>query len=649
MDITGKLLGNRYEIIKEIGNGGMAYVYLARCRLLNREVAVKVLRPELAQDKEFLRRFEVEAQAAACLSHPNIVSVYDVGKDGDLNYIIMEYVQGRTLKEYMDENGILPWREAVGYAMQICEALRCAHKNGVVHRDIKPHNIIMTNDGVLKVTDFGIACAVTKNTVTISGNAMGSVHYFSPEQARGGMTDAKSDIYSLGVVMYEMLTGRLPFDGESHVAIAIKHIQEQPVPMKEYNLAIPLAVEAIVSKAMEKRREDRYASAGEMLADLHAAEAAPDLVPKPAAPKTEQFDKTVKIGNTDEILKMAKEQAKKAPEPEKREEKEETPRPEKTEAEKKSDKKTLVWAAVVSVIIVIIFGVGIAASLGAFRGGSTEARVPSVEGEDYEEMKEKYAKQNINIVLIQEVDSSEYEAGIIVKQDPKAGTNRKTPFDVSVTVSKGAKTGKLSNYVRQEYSNVEFELKKSGFEVERVDEFNSSIPKETVIRTDPKAGTTVETGSKIYVYVSKGPELSKIPMPKLVDKSYADAKAIIENNNLRLGETKRTSSQKPSGTVIGQSIEAGTEVDEYTVIDLTVSTGASEDEPSHTQAKTYTVPVPKDKDNTKIVVVQNGSVIHNAQHNKSEGQFTIELKGSGSVKIEVYYDDVISRQDTVQL
>lgn len=635
MNLIGKTLGNRYEIIKEIGAGGMAYVYLAQCKLLNRKVAVKVLRPELSQDKEFLRRFEIEAQAAAGLSHSNIVSVHDVGQDiideTPLHYIIMEYVEGITLKEYIDKQKVLPWREAVGYAIQICEGLRHAHKNGVVHRDIKPHNIIMTNDGVLKVTDFGIACAVTKNTVTISGSAIGSVHYFSPEQARGGITNAKSDLYSLGIVLYEMLTGKLPFDGDSHISIAIKHIQDHAVSPKDINVSIPLAVEAIVLKAMQKRPEDRYSSAEEMLADLHLAEAQPDVV----SAKTMgvgDFGKTVKFNDADIIIKKAKEQQVVKPEPV------------ETEEKKVVDKKTIVWSVITSIVIVLLFAIGMAAYFGAFSGGSEEQKVPTVVGEVYEDVKAEYEKLNINIVMIQEVDSAKYEAGVIVSQDPLPGTVKKTPFDVSVTVSKGAKKSRILNYERQEYNNVEFELNNLGFIVTKVEEFSSTIPKDTVIRTDPKAGESIETGSKITVYVSKGPELSMIPMPNLLNISYAEAKIIIENNNLRLGETTREPSSKPNGTVIKQSIPVDQEVEEFTAVDLVLSSGASS-----TTGKTYTVAVPSNKDNTKIVVVQNGSVIHNQVHHSSEGSFTLTLSGSGTAKIEVYYDDVLNKQETIQL
>ena len=280
--MIGMILGNRYEIIKEIGSGGMANVYLAQCRLLNRPVAVKVLKNEFVNDTEFLERFNKEAQAAAAISSPNIVNVYDVGHDGDTHYIVMEYVEGQTLKEYIDHNGMLSWQETVEYATQICSALDKAHKNNIIHRDIKPQNIILTNDGVLKVTDFGIARASSNETLNMGESTMGSVHYFSPEQARGGFTDAKSDIYSLGVVMYELVTGVLPFTGDTPIAIAIKHMQQKPISPKEYNISVPLAVENIILKAMSKEQRLRYQSAAEMLDDLIRVAADPDSVPGPA-------------------------------------------------------------------------------------------------------------------------------------------------------------------------------------------------------------------------------------------------------------------------------------------------------------------------------------------------------------------------------
>ena len=262
MNLEGRLLGNRYEIIEKIGNGGMATVYKAKCHVLNRYVAVKILRDEFTTDEEFIKRFEIEAQSAASITHPNIVSVYDVGTEGNLYYIVMELIQGKTLKEIiLEERGALPWKWSLNIAIQIASALEIAHKTNIVHRDIKPHNIIITEDGVAKVTDFGIAKAVSNSTITAFGTTIGSVHYFSPEHARGGYTDSKSDLYSLGVVMYEMLTGKVPFDADTPVSVALKHMQEEPKKASEINQNIPVAVNEIIMKALKKDANLRYQSA----------------------------------------------------------------------------------------------------------------------------------------------------------------------------------------------------------------------------------------------------------------------------------------------------------------------------------------------------------------------------------------------------
>ena len=277
MNLEGKLLGNRYEMVEKVGNGGMSTVYKAVDKVLKRNVAVKILRDEFTTDEEFIKRFEAEAQSAARLTHANIVSIYDVGVEGNLHYIVMELIQGKTLKEIIiKERGPLPWKWSVNVAIQIASALDMAHKNNIVHRDIKPHNIIITEDGIAKVTDFGIAKAVSNSTITAFGTTIGSVHYFSPEHARGGFTDAKSDLYSLGVVMYEMLTGRVPFDADTPVSVALKHMQEEPEEPIEINPHIPVAINKIIMKALQKDATLRYQSASEMLSDLKKSLKNPD-------------------------------------------------------------------------------------------------------------------------------------------------------------------------------------------------------------------------------------------------------------------------------------------------------------------------------------------------------------------------------------
>ena len=278
MNMIGKEIDGRYEILEEIGKGGMAHVYKSRDKSLNRLVAVKVLKEDYKDDKEFVRRFNVEAQAAASLSNPHIVSIYDVGCENGMHYIVMEYIEGETLKEYIDRVGVLPWREAANYSIQICEGIEEAHNNSVIHRDIKPQNIIMASDGVLKVTDFGIARASTQATMTMANNnTIGTAHYLSPEQARGGYTDERTDIYSMGVVMYEMLTGQLPFDDNSPVAIAIKHLQETATPITDINPDVPNALEQIVMKAMSKEQDSRYSSITDMISDIKKVLANPNV------------------------------------------------------------------------------------------------------------------------------------------------------------------------------------------------------------------------------------------------------------------------------------------------------------------------------------------------------------------------------------
>ena len=271
MNLIGKMLNNRYEILEKVGTGGMALVYKAKCHVLNRYVAIKILKDEFTTDTEFIKKFNTEAQSAASLTHPNIVSIFDVCNEGNLYYIVMELIQGKTLKEIITEDGVLSWKWSVNIAMQIASALEMAHKNNIIHRDIKPHNIIITEDGIAKVTDFGIAKAVSNSTITAFGTTIGSVHYFSPEHARGGFTDAKSDLYSLGIVMYEMLTGKVPFDADTPVSVALKQVQEEPVDPMKYNENIPVSVNRIILKAMQKDPNLRYQNATEMIRDLSLA------------------------------------------------------------------------------------------------------------------------------------------------------------------------------------------------------------------------------------------------------------------------------------------------------------------------------------------------------------------------------------------
>ena len=430
MDLKGRLLGNRYEIIEKIGSGGMATVYKAKCHVLNRYVAIKILRDEFTTDEEFIKRFEVEAQSAASITHPNIVSVYDVGVDGNLYYIVMELIKGKTLKEIIiEERGPLPWKWSVNIAIQIASALEIAHKNHIIHRDIKPHNIIITEDGVAKVTDFGIAKAVSNSTITAFGTTIGSVHYFSPEHARGGFTDEKSDLYSLGVVMYEMLTGKVPFDADTPVSVALKHMQEEPRPAKEVNPNIPLAVNDVIMKALKKDVTLRYQSATEMLIDLRRAlkEPSGDFVDNKEYTGDFPTQRISTIGMEEENARLSS----------------------KNTAKKQNKfvqfvKKHKALSIIIGLIL--LFVISISATIGITNATMPkEVQIPNLVGMTVDEAKALLDKEKIKYVEESQEYNTEYEAGKIISQNPPYVENRKIKqnTEMKVVISLGTETTKV--------------------------------------------------------------------------------------------------------------------------------------------------------------------------------------------------------------
>jgi len=643
--MIGMILGNRYEILKEIGSGGMANVYLANCRLLNRNVAVKVLKTEFANDKEFLTRFNKEAQAAAAIASPNIVNVYDVGHDGDTHYIVMEYVEGNTLKEYIDANGMLSWQETVEFAIQICSALDKAHKNGVVHRDIKPQNIILTTDGVLKVTDFGIARASSNETLNMNESTMGSVHYFSPEQARGGYTDEKSDIYSLGVVMYELITGTLPFNGESPIAIAIKHIQQKPISPKEYNVSIPLAVESIILKAMSKEQNLRYQSAEEMLMDLNRVMHQP-AVDNQEAPNND--------GNTIKLRPVKEVPVTDIPKDNESDEisahSESARRPvhqdgkKKSKTKKKSEggsvKKAVLLAVVTAFALLGIFVIGAMALVG---GCSREIEVPDLIGKDYQKIVEEYKEKGITITVQQYVDSDKYDPGLIVDQSPKGGRKTKSLKEITVKVSRDSQNFVMSDFknssVEEMKKLLKDEIEEFNLVFDVVEEDSDDVEKGKITRTYPPAGSIIEKGSKntVTVYISKG----GLKMPNLMGIKFGDAKEALKQLELELGDVT-PSNAKDDYVVIGQSVDPEADVvkGDKINLELRATSGSS---------KIVTVLVPQDKETTTIRVLQDGRVIHNQVHSKSEGSIDVTVTGSGTVELEIYYDGTFNNSMTVDL
>ena len=615
MTLIGKVLAGRYEILEEIGSGGMAVVYKAKCRLLNRFVAVKVLRPDLQNDNEFVRRFNVEAQAAASLTHPNIVSIYDVGNEDGLHYIVMEYVKGITLKEYIDEKHILPWREAVGYAVQIAKGLEQAHKNSIIHRDIKPHNIIMKDDGVLKVTDFGIARANVQSTMTCEDSAIGSVHYISPEQARGGYTDERSDIYSLGIVLYEMLTGTVPFDSERPVTVAIMHLQDKPVPPREHNLSIPLPLERIVLKAMGKEVSGRYKNAGELVSDLEAVLNDPTR----EINSEETNDETVAMDGG-QTIKMPAVKADKKIEVKESEKSVDKKTPQKktpSQIDKNKERKVITIAIISAVLVIGIISAAFLSitGIGDMLAGSERIEIPKLEGLLYDDAVEKYVDTDeetdykFNIVRGKTTDSDK-KAGTILSQEPEAGTKvkKKEVIVITVEISGGSSDIILKNYTRYKDSReVEMEIEELGLKAEFEEETSDTIPTGSVIRQEPVAGTTVKKGDKITFYVSKGPEEEAPDEPQNNESSGGD---------------------NPSGTTV-DSNEKKPEVKK--------------------KSSMITIYGPKDKDSALVQVSVDGSTVYSKNLARGTSDVVKLQSTASSVTVEVFYDGVSQKKSTVQL
>ncbi len=609
MNLTGSVIANRYEIIEEIGSGGMAIVYKAKCQLLNRFVAVKVLRTDLQNDKEFVRRFNVEAQAAASLAHPNIVSIYDVGNENGLHYIVMEYVEGKTLKEYIDEKEGLPWREAVDYAIQIAKGIDQAHKNSIIHRDVKPHNIIMTSDGVMKVTDFGIARANVQTTMTCDDTAIGSVHYISPEQARGGYTDERSDIYSLGITLYEMLTGVVPFDSDRPVTIAIKHIQEAPRPPREHNISIPLALEKIVLKMIAKEVSARYKSVSELIEDMQSVLYDPS---RKIVLDTEDADNS----DSGQTIMMPAVKPSDAPTLEKEDDNmsgasRNRNKSSSSEMDRKKEKKVIIFAIISALLVIftISFAFLSISGIGGMIFGSNNIEIPSIEGMLYEDAVEKYKDEPFSIVKGEYVESDE-EEGTIIEQEPRGGDKVKKTEEIVITVvlSEGSNDVYLKNYTKyKDVREVEIEVKELGLRPEIIEEYSETFPIGSIISQEPSAGTTIKKGETVVFYVSKGPE---------------------EEENVG-GETDDPKPVEPNNPGVNDN--------------PTVNPKPAE------KSTMLTIYGPRDKESALVQINVNGTTQYSKKLSKGQSD-VVKLKGTTSeVTVEILHDGVSIQKSTVKL
>lgn len=647
--MIGTLLSGRYEILELVGTGGMANVYKARCTYLNRYVAIKVLKDEFKNDEEFLKRFNIESQAAAGLSHSNIVSVYDIGSENDIHYIVMEFVEGVTLKEYLVEHGALSYDKVIEFSIQIASALQHAHRKGIVHRDIKPQNIIVTKDDILKVTDFGIARAVSTYTMKIDDSAMGTVHYCSPEQARGGYTDEKSDIYSLGVVMYEMLTGKLPFESDNSVSVALKHMQEEAIPPSSLVQGVPAGIEEIIQKTMKKNQNDRFQTAGELLVELKIVQM--DSETTYVRSEEDEF-KTKKI-DTVAIENEIKKSKDVVPEESKKEAKN------KVSAKQKKEDKIAVFAGIGASILVVALFVFLAVSLlfpdtvSLNKGERGEIEVPELIGVDLEIAKENY--KDIKIKDGDEEYSSEYDEGVIIRQDPDAGTMIKSPYVVNVTVSKGPQVVKMPDVENMDYRQAEIKLDEEKILYSIEFKNHDSIPENTVIKTDPAPGKKIKVGvDRVIVVVSAGAETARPNVPSVVGMEQSDAERRLAGVNMIAEVEYEISDRASMGKVLKQSIEPGSEVVGKSSITITVGAGPngelspdakepSEEEKAPSAGSTHrtkevTVMLPSDKDKMTVKVTANGSTAYEGTHSGSEGAISVPVSGSGDVVVVAYID-----------
>ncbi len=603
----GMMVGDRYEILERIGTGGMSDVYKAKDHKLNRHVAVKVLKQEFSENTNFVSKFRVEAQAAASLMHPNIVNVYDVGEDNGIYYIVMELVEGITLKKYIEKKARLSVKEAVSIAIQACMGIEAAHNNHIIHRDIKPQNIIISKDGKVKVTDFGIAKAATSNTIT--SNVMGSVHYTSPEQARGGYSDEKSDIYSMGITLFEMLTGRVPFNGETTVAIAIKHIQEEMPSPRDYVPEIPVCVEQIVLKSTQKSPDRRYHTMASLISDLKRALMSPeeDFV-QIEDPDKAMATRAVVEKDRSEIKKQAK---KREPVEEEMRLKKNTPKKKKApvyeeededeeeyDEDSKMEKLTTILAIIGAILVgcMVIFLVGRAIGIFDFVNESEQVTMISVEGQSEQDAVEALKNLGLKPEVIYAASDS-VEKGTVISQDVKEGAIVSGGSKVVLTVSgeedtkNGIPVPKVEGFLEADATAT---LKKSGFEVNKTEGYSDTVEKGKIISQTPEGGSTAPSGSVVSIVISQGPNTdNKVMMPDILGLDPIDAIAILTESGFVVGEQKEMSDEAiPEGKVCYASYTAGAPVEPGTTIDIGISVGPK----AVTYAYQEAIPSPADLD-----------------------------------------------------
>ena len=679
----GRLLDNRYEILEVIGTGGMAVVYKARCHRLNRLVAIKILKDEYARDEEFRRRFRAEGEAVAMLSHPNIVQVYDVSSTEDANYIVMELIDGISLKQYMESKGVLNWKETLHFAMQIAKGLEHAHSRGIVHRDIKPHNVMVLKNGSVKVMDFGIARVMSKSN-TLTKEALGSVHYISPEQAKGGHTDNRADIYSLSVVMYEMMTGRPPYDGESPVAVAIQHINGGAVRPSVLNPNIPAGLEQIILKGMSLEVRDRYVSATEMLQDMEAFRQNPAIhfnyhslvddatrvlpVVGQASLTTAEKKVQAKTGETparQNVERTLPEVQAKEHEAIRRAQQRRQTQVKQMEQQKKEQRSRVATTAIVvccfaAVAAILLF------LLALFNGSLLNqekelTNVPYLVGSVYtDDLDRQYG--DLHVKLQPQQYSEEYRAGQIISQEPLGGSKVVKGSDLWITISLGPEPEKqtMPNFLGSNGEEAKKILSEKDFVPVVKNEPSYVYDIGLVTRTEPAADAELVPGQTVYLYVSSGPDIIMAKMPYVVGLEISRAKELLDQQGFTNVEPQEVESQQEKGMVISQSVEKGKEVDVTTKVVLQVSKGPEETTEATQEHETtiatggeepvsIAFSLPEREEPYILSIFQDGKeVVESREIQPGTITVSVPLSGVGTIQYDLWIDGEYYRSQTVE-
>ncbi len=656
--MIGKILGSRYELLEKVGTGGMAIVYKAKCHLLNRNVAVKILKGEYVQDQEFLDKFRKEAQAAASLSHQNIVNIYDVGSEDDIPYIVMELVPGETLKEYIaNYEGFLTNEIIADFSKQIALALEHAHSNQIIHRDIKPHNILVSKEGTLKVADFGIASAVSETTTSYSSEAVGSIRYSSPEQARGRNVDERTDLYSLGVLMYEMATRKVPFEGDTAVEIALKHMKDDIVAPTEINSMFHKGLESIVTRSLLKNVNQRYQNARELIDDLDKIINNPkenvafydfdadDATQK--LPSLEAFD--IKKGEKRTMTKKT------------------TKKPSSKSPVKKQNKNIVAMIGVVLLAFIMVLVIFIVTRLEPDKTAEPDfVEMTNVVGMTVEEATSTLEAIGHEVLIGSSEKNNAVPSGSVSSQSPAAGTKLRPTYKVTLYPSEGSTLAVIPNLIQKQLADAEVELQNSKFDLGAVDYVNDDIDKGFILSQDPAPGTEANDDAVINVVVSLGPEYNLIIVPRLTDLTLEEAQKRILDIGLEVDDiTYENHPTIEKDHVITQSIAEGTEVDLDVMISVIISLGTGEEDPEEGTddeetdpnaivIKSYNVPVPNfvGQDVTlKVMFEQNGTftVVHNQVHSVTEENpgVKVEIPGSGQGTLSFFINDELYTSTSV--